>query len=428
MKRILSTSIICILMMLLLSGCGTKKEDDNIVNISILNSKPEITVALENVIEKFSEENKDINIKLVTYSQSSSYNEKLSSMYAANNAPTITIVDSAHIKRFSNNFLDLSNEEWIKDISGDISSVAKNSEGKVIAFPFATEGMGFVYNKNVMDEAGIDIKKINTIESLEEAFKKVEDIGKKPLIITNEEWSLGDHFLPTAYSIEALKYKNADTYFNNLKNGTIDLKNSNTLNGLIDTFDIMKEYNMYSESPLLPSYDKCAEVIGKGDVGFWYMGNWASQIILNNSSGNHDFGFIPVPISNNASDYGNNEIILGVTKYMVIDKNSNSVEQQEAAKRFLNYLVYNESGNKFLVEDAGIIPAFNNIEVTQNDPLVNEIINYRENGKTMELMNCYLPSNNSQILGGVLKKYLNNEIDRDELTTVIQEFWIENKE
>jgi raffinose/stachyose/melibiose transport system substrate-binding protein len=428
MKRILATSIIFVLVMSLMSGCGTKKEDDNIVNISILNSKPEIAVALENVIEKFSEENKDINIKLVKYSESSSYSEKMNSMYAANNGPTITVIDSAHIRGFANNFLDLSNEEWIKDISGNISSVAKNNEGKVIAFPFATEGMGIIYNKKVMDEAGIDVNKINTIESLEEAFKKVESIGKKPLIISNEEWSLGDHFLSTAYSIETKKDKDVDIYFNNLKNGSINLKNSNTLNGLIDTFDIMKEYNMYAESPLLPSYDKCAEIIGKGDVGFWYMGNWASQIILNNSNGNHDFGFIPVPISNNASDYGNNEIILGVTKYMVIDKNNNSLEQQAAAKRFLNYLVYNENGNKFLVEDAGIIPAFNNIEVTQNDPLVNGIINYRESGKTMELMNCYLPSNNSQILGGALKKYLNNEINRDELITVIQEFWTENKE
>lgn len=428
MKRILSIFTMFILMMSLITGCSVTKEDDNIVNISILNSKPEITAVLENAIDEFSKENKDINIKIVKYSQSSSYIEKLNSMYAANNGPTITVIDSAHIKQFSDNFVDLSNEEWIKNISGDMSSVAKNKDGKTIAFPFATEGVGFIYNKKVIDEAGVDISKINTIESLEEAFKKVESTGKKPLIITNEEWSLGDHFLSTVYSIEASQGDSVDTYFNNLKNGTIDIKNSSNLNGLIDTFDIMKTYNIYAESPLLPSYDKCAEIIGKGDVGFWYMGNWASQLILNNSGENNEFGFIPVPISNNASDYGNNEIILGVTKYMVIDKNSNSVEQQEAAKRFFNYLVYNEKGNKFLVEDAGIITSFNNIKITQNDPLVNEVISYRESGKTMELMNSYLPNGNSQIVGGELKKYLNSEITRDELKTTIQEFWISNKE
>ena len=90
------------------------------------------------------------------------------------------------------------------------------------------------------------------------------------------------------------------------------------------------------------------------------MGNWASQSILSNSNGNSDFGVIPVPISNNDSDYGNNEVVAGVTKYFIIDKNK-SAAQQEAAKKFLNYLVSTERGNKFLVEDCGIITAFNNI-------------------------------------------------------------------
>ena len=152
------------------------------------------------------------------------------------------------------------------------------------------------------------------------------------------------------------------------------------------------------------------------------MGNWASQNIINSSSGNEDFGFIPVPISNNASDYGNNELSMGITKYFIIDKN-NSIEQQEAAKQFLNYLVYNENGNKFLVEECGIIPAFNNINITQNDPLVNELIKFRDSGKTTELMNSYLPANNSQILGSALKKYLNNEISREDLIQQISDFW-----
>ncbi|MCR4945154.1 MAG: hypothetical protein K5986_12130 [Clostridium sp.] len=69
--------------------------------------------------------------------------------------------------------------------------------------------------------------------------------------------------------------------------------------------------------------------------------------------GNNEFGVIPVPISNNANDYGNNEIVLGVTKYIVIDSENSSEEQKEAAKRFLDFIVYSDDGEKFLVEDAG---------------------------------------------------------------------------
>lgn len=420
MKKI---SYICLvgILSLLLTSCGTHS-DDNIVNISILNSKPEISANLDNAIKEFTKENNNINIKIVKYSQTGSYTEKLNSLKASNNMPTLSLVDSAHLRDFKDIGADLSSEQWINDISGGVTDSSKNDNGEIIAFPFSTEGIGFIYNKKVIDEAGIDINSINTISALEDAFKKINSIGKNALIITNEEWSLGDHFLSTFYSVDSKDFDSINSYFENLKAQAGSLNQNANLNGLIDVFDIMKTYNMYSDSPLTPSYDKCAEVVEKGEVGFWYMGNWASQNIMNSSSGNKDFGFIPVPISNNASDYGNNEISMGVTKYFIINKNS-SIEQQEAAKQFLNYLVYNENGNKFLVEECGIIPAFNNINITQNDPLVNELIKFRDSGKTTELMNIYLPANNSQILGSALKKYLNNEISREDLIQQISDFW-----
>lgn len=422
MKKILSLFIICIFTISMFGGCSITEDDDNVVNISILNSKPEIEDALRNVINEFTKENSDINVKLVKYNQGITYLDKLRSMEERNSAPTISIVDAAHISQFRDSLINLSSEEWVKDISGEVTEIAKDKDGNIIAFPFALEGAGFIYNKKVVEEAGVDVSKIKTIESLEDAFKRIESIGKKAIVITNEEWSLGDHFLATFYAadMEGSSFK-GEEYFKNLKNS--DLKNNKVLNGLIDTFDIMKNYNIYATNPLAPSYSKCSEVLGKGEVAFWYMGNWASQSILANNLDNSEFGFISVPISNNSEDYGNNEIALGVTKYIVINDKNSSKDQQEAAKRFLNYLVYNEKGNKFMVEDAGIIPYFKNINIDSEDPLTNEIIKYRDNGNSMELSNSYFPDNNSKILGNELKKYLNNEISRENLIDTIIEFW-----
>lgn len=422
MRRIVTLCIICIFTLSLLTGCGNSA-DNNVINISILNSKPEIADALETALNEFEKENEDIRIKTVKYSQSSSYKDKLEAMVSADNAPTLTIVDAAYISALSDICLDLSTEKWVNDISQGISNIVKNDKGEIIAFPFSTEGAGFIYNKKVLDEAGIDVSTLNTISALEEAFQKVNSIGKGSLIITNEEWSLGDHFLATFYAADVKKSGTDNkTYFENIKRNAENIGSNETLNGLLDTFDIMKKYNIYADSPLAPSYDKCAEILGTGEVGFWYMGNWASQNILTASSGNSEFGFIPVPISNNSSDIGNNEIAFGVTKYIIVNKNS-SEKQIEAAKRFLDYIVYDERGNKFIAEDAGIIPAFENISVPEKDPLVKEIINYRDAGNTVELMNSYLPSNNSKILGNALRKYLNNEITREQLIDQIKDFW-----
>lgn len=423
MKKIFSLVVMAALTVSCLAGCG-KAYDDNVVNISILSSKPEIVVALDNVIKEFEEENEDIRIKSVKYSQASSYREKLSSMKSRDNAPTLSLVDSAHIKEFDDICLDLSSENWINEVAGGIPDIAKNEKGEVVAFPFSTEGTGFIYNKKVIDQAGIDVEKIRTINDLEEAFQKVNAIGKSALIITNEEWSLGDHFFGTFYGAD-IKHKGIDnkTYFENLKRDIDTIGENEVLNGLIDTFDIMKKYNIYSDNPLAPSYDKCFEILGSGEVGFWYMGNWASQNIIAAGNGNKEFGFVPVPVSNNASEPGNKSISVGITKYFIVNKNS-SDKQIEAAKKFLDYLVFNEQGNKFITEECKIIPAFKNISIPDKDPLINEIIKYRNEDNTIELINSYLPPNNSKYLGSALKKYLNNDISREQLIEEIKNFWI----
>lgn len=423
MKKLISLFLVCITSITLFAGCGNKENvSDNIVNISILNSKTEIESELNELIEEFTKENKDINIKVIKIGQTGKYKDKLDSMYQLGNAPTMSIIDTSNIDLYKENCLDLSNEKWINDISGEVSDIVKTDDGKIIGFPLATEGIGFIYNKKVLNEAGVDVEKINTISALKDAFDKIEAIGKKGLIVTNEDWSLGDHFLATYYAVEKGQLGNKSSeYFDSLK--STDLKNNKVLNGLIDTFDLMKQYNIYSDNPLLPTYSKCSEIFSQGNVGFWYMGNWVSQEILNNSSGNNEFGFIPVPISNDSSDYGNNEIALGVTKYIIVDDKNSSEAQQEAAKKFLNYLVYSDTGKKFLVDKARLIPAFDNLDFNSEDPLTKDIIKYRNGNKTMELMNSYLPLDNSKVVGEGLRRYLNNEINREELINIIETFW-----
>lgn len=95
MKRLLGLIITSILSMTLFLGCGKNKDNENIVNISILNSKFEIDTSLKKAIENFNKENKNINIKVVRYINNGYYDDKLRSMYELDNAPTMTIIDSA---------------------------------------------------------------------------------------------------------------------------------------------------------------------------------------------------------------------------------------------------------------------------------------------------------------------------------------------
>ncbi len=424
-KKLFSLGIACAVSVLALSGCKSKNaaNENNIVNISILNSKTEINEVLEDVMNDFMQENKDIIIKLVKFSNTGNYADRLTGLIAVDNAPTLSLMDVADIKNYKDNFLSLSDEKWVDEVVGGISDIAKNDKGEVIAFPLSTEGTGIIYNKKVLSDAGVNPDIIKTIKDLEDAFKKVKASGKDAIIIANEDWALANHFLATAYAADIDDSSvDATAYFEGLKSSSDAIPANKKINGLIDVFDIMKKYNIYADKPFLPSYDTCSKLLGSGKVGFWYGGNWASGNILANSNGNSEFGFLPVPMSNNASDKMNRSIAIGITKYFSISSSA-SEKQIEAAKRFLDYLVYHKNGNKFLVEDCGMIPAFSNMEIPKTDPLVNEIVKYREADQTIELVNAYLPKNNQKELCGALRQYLNNEITREQLIRIIKNFW-----
>lgn len=405
-----------------LSGCMNVEEQKNIVNISILNSKPEIQSILEEAVREFEEENSDIRVKIVKYNQSQAYQDKMVSMQQYGNTPTILVIDPTHIGYVEDDVISLEEEPWVQNISIELSDAAKNKQGELIAFPFAVEGIGFIYNKSVLDAAGVDPEQINDLSSLEEAFKKVEASGKGALIIANEDWSLANHFLPIAYSLQGERGSENASFIEGLQSGEVDLVTNEAVNGLLDTLDVMKKYNIYKDAPLVHINSKCAELMGKGEIGFYYMGNWVSTEIAANDPKNGDYGFVPVPVSLNSNDYGNNEITAAI-KYLVIDGKNNSPEQQEAAKRFVNWLVFEEAGQDFIVNKASLIPGVDNNPIeTQND-FMNSIIDYQQEGKVIELNNATLPDKNTEVIGDYLRKYLNDEIDRVTLLTQIVEHW-----
>lgn len=433
-KKLLSMVVSSVLILSLTAGCGTNNntaknntsssKNSETVKITMLNSKGEIQSQLEDAAKAFTKENPNITINVIPASAGQSPFEKISSMYAAGNAPTLAMLDPGDVAKFKDKFLDLSNEKWVADTTDGALNVAK-VDGKIIAFPFSVEGYGFIYNKIVLDKAfggNFDPKSIKTRNDLENAFKKVEATGAKALEISPMDWSLAGHFLPIVYADQSKDPAQVDKFISDLKSGNVDLANNKVFNGLIDTFDMMKKYNLDKSNPMAPTYDKGPEAIGKGEVGFWFMGNWAWPQIKTFDTANGQYGFVPVPISNDPNDYGNSGIPVGVTKFIGIDKTQNSAAQQDAAKKFLNWLVYSQAGQDVLVNQCSVIPAFKNIKLEPRDPLAKSIEQYMSDGNTLEFMTT-LPSDHWSKLGASMQKYLSGVIDRKGLINDIESYW-----
>ena len=116
------------------------------VAITFMNSKPEITEALQAGCKAFGEKY-NVNIELY---ETSSPGDALAKKYASGEAPTLAIVDLANIRDLhAEKLVDLSNESWVQLGGRELGAVMN---GKVYGMPFTIEGTGLLYNKTAIEK------------------------------------------------------------------------------------------------------------------------------------------------------------------------------------------------------------------------------------------------------------------------------------
>lgn len=400
-----------------LTICGFAADKTKIV---FMNSKGEITAQLEEAAKVFGKENPGIDLEIVVAPVGQSPFERLSALYASGNAPDLSMLDGGDVPKFKDKYLDLSKERWVKDtLPGMLSDCTYG--GKVMTFPFCAEGYGFIYNKTVLDKAEVDPSAIKTVKDLKAAFEKVKASGVDPLIIGAMDWNLGNHFLAIAYAAQSNKPATVAKFIDNLKAGKVNLADNKIFNGLMNTFDVMMEYNAAKNDPLSVAYEKGAELLGQGKVGFWFMGTWAWGNIKSFDTAKGAYGFIPVPTSDNAADYGNSGIVAGITKFVGIDKSQNNKAQQAAARKFLDWLVYSKSGQNAITNKMALVAPFKNA-LEPGDPLGKSMVTYMKAGKTLQFMSV-LPADHWSKTGASMQKYLAGKIDKAGLAKEIEEYW-----
>jgi raffinose/stachyose/melibiose transport system substrate-binding protein len=421
--------ILIISIIVIFTSCNNNdntNSNDKITKITFLNSKGEIQSNLEEAAKLFEKEHPNSKLEIIPCPAGQQPFVKISSLYASGNPPSLSMLDGRDITKFKEKFLDLSKEKWINDCYDNSLNVTK-VDNKILAFPFTIEGYGIIYNKNTIEEITknkFNPDEINTLESFEKLLSK---LGDKAIILTPEDWSLSDHYLSLAYSAQSENIDDINKFIEYLKDGKIDLKSNPQLNGLLDNLNLIRKFNIAKSDPLSVEYEKGPQNIGKKDAALWFMGCWAWPQIDSFDDKNSEYGFLPVPISNNAEDYGNTQIPVGPTKFICIDNDKQNDKQKALAKKFLNWFVYEKSGQETLVNKLNIIPAFKNITLPQKNPLNNSINNYMKKNKTMIFVNT-LPASHWSELGAAMQKFVDNKMSKEDLISTISEYWKNVKE
>ena len=421
MKKTL-TAIACFGLLVSLLPAKTKKtavSSDNI-KITILNTKSEIQSKWDEVAKEYRKlTGVDVEVS-VTVGESPS--QDITKRYASGEVPTIYMGDIQDIIMLSEYAADLSHEKWASSGGTKYGCIVDN---KLIGFPFCIEARGLIYNATAVEKITgkpFDPAKIKNLDDLKKLLSDLAAGGMKtPVALNKEDWSLAGHYLTQVYEEQDGTAATAGKFVEGLEKGSASLGNNKRWNSLMDTFDVLMQYNRSKSDPLSADYDENAVALAEGDVAFWFNGNWAWPNMSDYVDKKSKYGIMPVV--QNVSDNKADEILCGgATKFCMIDTKYNSVKQQQAAKDFLNWLVFDARGQSFLVDDCGLVPAFSNISQKVSDPLGNSVQKYAAAGMLAQGFPNY-PGDHWSALGAEMQKYLAGGYTRAQLAAGIESYW-----
>ena len=394
------------------------------VSITMLNTKSEIEDYLEEAAATWGELT-GASLEVYTISDSGSPSQEIAARYAANNAPTLIMGDPQDVAAICEEYaVDLSDQAWAANGG---SQYGITSGDVVYSFPFCIEGRGLIYNKTAIEETlgeEWDPSSVTNMDDLADLLQRLVDAGMEaPVALNMEDWSLAGHYLTQVYEEQDGTLDTTLAFLDSLYAGEVDLMENERFNALMDTFDLLKEYNINADDPLAADYaTNCAD-LAEGEVAFYFNGNWCWAEISSYLEDGTEIGIMPV-VQNETSENENvNTYICGsATKQVMIDKECNDETQQAAAKDFLNWLVESEEGQSVLIDECSIVPAFSTIDKPVTNMLAQSVQDYTKAGMLEDAPTSY-PGDHWQTMGATMQKYLAGEIDREGLADEIEAYW-----
>lgn len=398
------------------------------VKLSFFNTSAEVNTVFEDLIKEYEGQNPNVSIEMIPTPIGGAQIEKFQSLLVSGNAPTIANLDAGTILQYKDYFLNLESEKAkYEKLTKPGAVEGALLDGEFIGIPYSAQGYGLLYNTRVIEEViggSFDPNSIQTRNDLEALFEKIDAAGIAPVMMHGADWSIGAHYLGLAYSLQSNDVEKNRAFVEDLKNGKVDLASNAAFTGLIDTFDLLVKYNARKADPLVADYNKDSIDFATGKSAFFFMGDWSWAGIGGLEGRDSDFGVIPVPISNNPDDFGNKQVAYSEPKLFAIDKSSSTVEEQEAAKIFIEWLVTSKQAQDTIVTVMGLSMPYKEVSAVSTNVMSNAIGKFVDEGNYINISVInYLPQDYWAKTGSSMQKYMAGIIDRTELIQEVTDYW-----
>lgn len=291
-------------------------------SITFVSNRTDKKENIEKIIEEFRLLNPKVNIELELLGDASTILYKRA---LVGELPDITLVPGGiNVTDYNKYFLPIDDLGFDRDNIYNYE-VGLSNDGHLYAVTTSLNWNGFIYNKNLFNEAKID-KLPSTLEEFFDACEKLKAIGVVPIALNYKQGWLMDKW------IDFVPYVIDDKIESKIIYDNIDIldDNSSVFKSINFVRDIVQ--NKYCEEELL-SYEwkNCKEDIRDGSVAM-FLGNSDFKYQLEDVGMNiDDIGMFPFMGSDKISVYGDYSI--GISK---------ETKSPEVAKAFLKFLFEND--------------------------------------------------------------------------------------
>ncbi|MBU8767913.1 MULTISPECIES: ABC transporter substrate-binding protein [Cytobacillus] len=424
MKRFALLLLSLVLMAGIMAGCSSSsssgdekpkddsKNEDEVVTLNLFQFKVEIADQLQEMIGEFEKEHPNIKVKLESVGGGADYGAALKAKFASGEQPDIFNNGGfKELELWKEHLADLSNEPWAEHVLPIGKVPMTDTDGKLYGMPVNLEGYGFIYNKDLFEEAGIT-EPPNTISELKDAAEKLKDKGITPFSAGyGEWWVIGQHLL----NIPFAQQEDPVAFIEGLYSGSEKITGNDKFKEFKEVLDT--EINFGNENPLTTDYNTQVTLFASGKTAMLQQGNWTENMILEINP-EINMGFLPIPLTDDEAEA--DRLPVGVPNNWVLNKNS---EHLEEAKLFLDWMVSSETGKRYITEEFAFIPAFDNIEPTGLGPLGQHILEYSKEEKTVPWTWFRWPDGANKEFAATIQEYAAGKIDYDTLVERFQASW-----
>lgn len=402
---------------------GSTSSGDS-VDVDIFQFKVEFRDQFEDLVELYMEENDGVNLSVQTVGGGNDYAASLKAQMASGNEPVIfNIGGPTELEEYREYLTDLSDTEAASSaLEGSLNGVEE--EGSVYGLPYALEGYGLVYNKEIFEAVGVDVSTLTTFEAMEEAFRKIdeqkEELGLDAVLAfpASELWVMGNHlannYIAPEFNNDILTAFEADS---------IEFVYGDQMKQMLDL------QNEFSVQPVL-NVDYSTQVeqlFSTGRVAVIQQGNWIYPTVngIDADFAENGIGMMPMPFDGAYEDH----LPVGVPQYWVVNQNS-SPEQIEAAKDFLDWMYMSETGKDFVLDEFKFIPAYEGYDTERiADPLSQDVYNYSVTGQTIGWTFMATPVGwNEDVLGTQFQRYLVDDATWEDVLETAKTSWENSRE